>query len=202
MGHSQESKLDTHAKIVAAAAKRFREAGLEGIGVSDLMNEVGLTVGGFYKHFESRGALVAEALNAMHDGWDALFARAQERAQSKPTLFDALVDYYLDPEHRDNPGEGSLFAALSAELARTDQPARAVATRKLQTVLGKLGSVFDGQRAPAARAAAIFTYATLVGAVSLARATNDPELSAEILSTVRKGLKNKLRPAAAGQPKR
>ncbi len=202
MGHSQESKLETHAKIVEAAAKRFRETGLEGIGVADLMKEVGLTVGGFYKHFESRGALVAEAVSAMQGGWDALFARAEERGQAKPALFDALVDNYLDPAHRDNPGEGCLFAALSAELARSEDAARTAATQKLESALGKLTKVFSEQRAPAARAAAIFAYSTLIGAVSLARATNDPALSAEILSTVARGLKARLRPATAGQSKR
>lgn len=202
MGHSQESKLETHAKILNAAAKRFRESGLEGIGVADLMQEVGLTVGGFYKHFASRGALVAEALSAMRNGWDGVFADALERGQSNPALFDALVDSYLSTEHRDHPGDGCLFAALSSELGRADDEARAVATHKLETVLQKLTRVFDDRRAPAARAAAICAYAALVGALSLARSTNDDALSREILSTVGKGLKKAARPARAGHAKR
>jgi TetR/AcrR family transcriptional repressor of nem operon len=137
----------------------------------------------------------------MQNGWDALFERAEQRGQSKPALFDALVDSYLDPAHRDNPGVGCLFAALSADLARSDEPARSEATRKLETLLGKLSTVFEGQRAPPARAAAITSYATLVGAVSLARATNDPALSAEILAAVGKTLKKTLRPEAAPRPR-
>ena len=202
MGHSQDSKLETHEKIVGAAAKRLREAGLTGIGVADLMKEVGLTVGGFYKHFESRGALVAEAVTAMRGGWDAVFARARERGSSKPALFDDLVDGYLAAEHRDNPAEGCLFAALSADLGRSDEEARRAATRRLESVLVELSQVFDEQRAPAARAAAILTYSALVGAVSLARATNDEALSDEILGTVSKGLKKLLRPARAEKGKR
>jgi len=194
MGHSQESKLETHAKILDAAAKRFREAGLGGIGVADLMQEVGLTVGGFYKHFASRGALIAEAVGAMGNGWDSVFATARARGHANPTLFDALVDSYLSLEHRDHPGEGCLFAALSSELGRSEADARTVATNKLETLLGKLSRVFDDRRAPAARAAAIFVYATLVGALSLARSTNDDALSREILVTVGKGLKKTLRP--------
>jgi TetR/AcrR family transcriptional regulator, transcriptional repressor for nem operon len=202
MGHSQDSKLETHAKILAAAAKRFREAGLEGIGVADLMQEVGLTVGGFYKHFTSRGALVAEALSTMQNGWDALFADALERQQASPQLFDALVESYLSPAHRDHPGEGCLFAALSSELGRAEEDTRTEATRKLTIVLDKLTSVFDDRRAPAARAAAIFGYSALVGALSLARATNDEALSREILSTTTKALKNLLRPTRAAHAKR
>jgi len=199
MGHSQESKVETHAKILDAAAKRFREAGLEGIGVADLMKEVGLTVGGFYKHFSSRGALVAEAVDAMRNGWDNVFADAASRGQASPALFDALVDSYLSPEHRDHPGQGCLFAALSSELGRSEDEARSVATRKLQTMLAKLSEVFDDRRAPAARATAILAYCTLVGALSLARATNDAALSREILTTVGKGLKKTFRPGRVGR---
>jgi TetR/AcrR family transcriptional repressor of nem operon len=202
MGHSQDSKLETHAKILATAAKRFREAGLEGIAVADLMQEVGLTVGGFYKHFSSRAALVAEALSTMRTGWDAIFADALEQHQPNPVLFDALVDSYLSQEHRNHPGEGCLFAALSCELGRADEEARSVATRKLATVLEKLTKVFDDRRAPAARAAALFAYSALVGALSLARATNDEALSREILSTTAKALKKELRPARAVHSKR
>jgi len=202
MGHSQESKIETHAKIVAAAAKRIRQAGLEGIGVADLMKEAGLTVGGFYKHFASRGALVAEAVSAMQNGWDPLFAEAQQRGQANAALFDALVDSYVTTEHRDQPAEGCLFAALASELGRSEHEARSAATHKLETVLGKLTRVFDDRRAPAARAAAILAYSALVGAQGLARATNDEALSREILATVGKGLKKLLRPQRLGPAKR
>jgi TetR/AcrR family transcriptional repressor of nem operon len=197
MGHSRESKAETHEKIVQAAAERLREAGLEGIGVADLMKEVGLTVGGFYKHFESRDDLVAEALDAMTNGWDATFADAERRGRGSDALFDALVDGYLDVKHRDHPGQGCLFAALSGDLGRSGDKARGVATRRLERGIDKLATVFDDRRAPAARAAAIFLYSALVGAVSLARATNDEALSREILATVGRVLKKTLRPARA-----
>jgi TetR/AcrR family transcriptional repressor of nem operon len=113
-------------------------------------------------------------------------------------LFDTLIDSYLAPEHRDHPAEGCLFASLSGELGRSEREARGAATRKLETVLAKLSRVFDDRRAPAARSAAILTYAALVGALSLARATNDEALSDEILSTVAKGLKKLVRPVRAG----
>ena len=195
MGHSQQSKRDTYAKIVGTAARRLRERGLAGIGVADLMADAGLTVGGFYKHFASRSELVAQAITAMENGWDTVFANAKASGQRTPQLFDALVDSYLSLEHRDHPAEGGcLFAALSTEIGRSDDEVRAAATRKLETALAKLAAVFDDRRAPAARAAAILTYAALVGAISLARTTNDADLSREILSAVARGLKNMLRP--------
>jgi len=69
MGHSKAEKAETHKRIVKIASKRFREDGLSGVGISELMKEAGLTVGGFYKHFESRDDLVAEALSSAFGGW-------------------------------------------------------------------------------------------------------------------------------------
>lgn len=197
MGHSQQSKRETHERIVATAAKRLRERGLAGIGVAELMEDAGLTVGGFYKHFRSRGELVARAIEAMGNGWAVVFANAEERGQGKAQLFDALVDSYLAIEHRDHPEDGCLFAALSSEIGRSEPEVRAVASGRMEAMLAKLATVFDDRRAPAARAAAIVTYATLLGAVSLARATNDEALSEEILTTVGKALKRLVRPGAA-----
>ena len=78
MGHSQADKAQTHERIVAIASRRFRERGLEGIGVADVMKEAGLTVGGFYKHFDSREALVVEALAASFGTWQGQIG-AQDR---------------------------------------------------------------------------------------------------------------------------
>src|ERR1700758_4522877 len=64
MGHSQSEKKSNHERIVRTAAKRLREKGLEAVAIADVMKEVGLTVGGFYKHFDSRDDLVVEALRA------------------------------------------------------------------------------------------------------------------------------------------
>jgi TetR/AcrR family transcriptional repressor of nem operon len=193
MGHSRESKAETHDKIVQTAARRFREAGLQGIGIADLMKEVGLTVGGFYKHFASRDDLVAEAVEAADNTWDSMIAKAIEKETPNDDLHDQLVGRYLDVAHRDAPGNGCVFGALAGDLARSGPRARDVATTRLEHALAHLTSVFRDRRAPAARAAAIVLYCTLVGAVSLARATNDDALSREILTTVGKALK-KARP--------
>jgi TetR/AcrR family transcriptional repressor of nem operon len=69
MGHSKAEKAETHKRIVKIASKRFREDGLAGVGISELMKEAGLTVGGFYKHFNSRDDLVAEAISSAFGGW-------------------------------------------------------------------------------------------------------------------------------------
>jgi TetR/AcrR family transcriptional regulator, transcriptional repressor for nem operon len=198
MGYSRESKAETHEKIVESAARRLREEGLDGIGIADLMKEAGLTVGGFYKHFDTRDDLVAEALDAMGSSvWEAAVTGPDGGERRGDALFDSLIDAYLDVRHRDEPGDGCLFAALSADLGRSGKKVRGAATRKLEMALRLLGELF-GERRPAARAKAIFLYSALIGAMSLARATSDEKLSAEILTTVGKLLKKTLRPGSSG----
>ena len=118
MGYSKAQKARTHKRIVAIASKRFREKGLAGFGIAELMKEAGLTVGGFYKHFESRDNLVSEAVNSAFGGWK----RRVDAAKSigPPVSYEKLIDDYLNEVHRDNPGTGCAFSALAPEIARSD----------------------------------------------------------------------------------
>src|SRR3981189_2330760 len=102
MGHSRADKNKTHKRIVKIAARRFREDGLAGVGIAELMKEAGLTVGGFYKHFDSRDDLVAEAVSSAFGGWD----RRMDAAASggAPVSYAKLIDDYLNEAHRDDPG--------------------------------------------------------------------------------------------------
>src|SRR5260370_1717745 len=97
MGHSKAEKAKTHKRIVAIASKRFREEGLVGVGIADLMKEAGLTVGGFYKHFDSRDDLVAEAVGSALGSWK----RQVDAAASggPPAPYQALVDDYFSAPH-------------------------------------------------------------------------------------------------------
>src|ERR1700757_3811983 len=104
MRHSKAEKTKTHQRIVAIASKRFREEGLVGIGIADLMKEAGLTVGGFYKHFNSRDALVAEAVGLALELWKNQLDAAA--SGGPPVTYDSLVDQYLSDAHRDHPGVG------------------------------------------------------------------------------------------------
>ena len=96
MGHSQAEKVESHDRIVQVAATRFRESGVSGIGVADLMRDAGLTHGGFYRHFASRDELVVEAVErALQEGARALDAVAS----ISKTPLAAVVDAYLSPAH-------------------------------------------------------------------------------------------------------
>jgi TetR/AcrR family transcriptional repressor of nem operon len=91
-------------RIVALASNRFREKGLEGIGIAELMKQAGITVGGFYKHFGSRDDLVAQALGSAVGPWKGLMDAAA--SGGPPVTYDSLVDAYLSETHRNHPGTG------------------------------------------------------------------------------------------------
>jgi TetR/AcrR family transcriptional regulator, transcriptional repressor for nem operon len=152
------------------------------------MKEAGLTVGGFYKHFDSRDDLVAEALNSAFGDWQ----RRVDAAASggPPVSFAELIDDYLSDVHRKNPGKGCAFSALAPEIARSDKRTRALSSEQFRNDLELLVGLLPGKDKRAARSRAVVTFSALVGAMSLARAVSDESLSREILKTVAELLKN------------
>src|ERR1700722_11646948 len=124
MGYSKSDKRATHARIVKVAAKRFRERGLGGIGVAEVMKEAGVTVGGFYKHFESRDELVVEALATAFIDLDVWEEHTEGLSQ--------LLQNYLTEAHRDAPGTGCAMGALLGEMTRGSKSARAVYTARVK----------------------------------------------------------------------
>jgi len=188
MGHSKAQKAKTHERIVKLASKRFREEGLAGIGIAELMKEAGLTVGGFYKHFDSRDHLVAEAVNSAFGGWKRRVEAAKSRAS--PVSYEKLIDEYLNKAHRDNPGTGCAFSALAPEIARSDRRTRALTSEQVRNDIQLIAALHPSKDQHTTRSRAILTFSALVGAMSLARAVSDEALSREILNTVAEVLKD------------
>jgi TetR/AcrR family transcriptional regulator, transcriptional repressor for nem operon len=182
VGYSQAQKEKTHKRIVAIASKRFREKGLEGFGIAELMKEAGLTVGG------SRDELVVEALSDAFGVWQ----RQKEAAESSghPLSFEKLIDDYVSDVHRKNPGAGCAFSALAPEIARSDKRTRALTSDQVKADLELIAGLLPGKDKRKARSRAILTFSALVGAMSLARAVSDEALSHEILKTVADLLKH------------
>jgi TetR/AcrR family transcriptional regulator, transcriptional repressor for nem operon len=167
MGHSKVQKARTHKRIVAIASKRFREKGLAGFGIAELMKEAGLTVGGFYKHFDSRDELVAEAVSSAFGDWQR---RVDSAATGGPSVsLSELIDDYLSDVHRKNPGTGCAFSALAPEIARSDKRTRALTSQQVQNDLESIVGLLPGKDRRAARLRAILTFSALVGAMALAR---------------------------------
>ena len=147
MGYSKAQKAKTHERIVKLASKRFREEGLVGIGIAQLMKEAGLTVGGFYKHFNSRDDLVAEAVKSAFGGWKRRVDAA--KSSGPPVSHEKLIDDYLNEAHRDNPGTGCAFSALAPEIARSDKRTRALTSEQVRNDIQLIAAVLRKNHSPA-----------------------------------------------------
>ena len=190
MGHSRANKRQHHEQIVGVAASRFREDGIDRVGVADLMHDAGLTHGGFYRHFESRDELVAEAVErALHDGGQAMAAVAE----SPHDPLAAVIDAYLSVTHRDGLGTSCAVTTLAADVARSNPRARAAYTSQVGVYIEMLVRLLPPGPTDRRRATAITALSTLVGAVSMARAVDDEALSREILASAALELKAQLR---------
>jgi TetR/AcrR family transcriptional repressor of nem operon len=187
MRYSKEHKLETHARIVKKASVRLREKGAHGIGVADLMKDAGLTHGGFYAHFDSREALVIEAfayaMDRSTDRWRQLAGQAEPEQR-----LATIVDVYLSPQHRDNPGHGCAVPALSAEIARESPKTRKAFAAKLDQMIEMISEQFPGSPGKEARKQAMAALATMMGTIVMARVAGNGELSEELLSAGREAV--------------
>lgn len=193
MGHSKAEKAESHDRIVRIASSRFREIGVDGIGVADLMKEAGLTHGGFYRHFASRDELVAEAVErALHDGSKGAFDAVEKSKLSKQALLFALIDWYLGSTHRDDLATSCAVTSMAGDVARSNERARNAYTRQVAAYLELFARLMENEKPRARRAKAIAIWSAMVGALSMARAVNDEQLSKEILKTAADGIKASL----------
>jgi TetR/AcrR family transcriptional repressor of nem operon len=184
MRYSREHKLETHARIVKKASVRIRERGAHGIGVADLMKDAGLTHGGFYAHFDSREALVIEAFAYAMDRSTERWRKLAETTPPEKRMA-TIVESYLTPLHRDDPGHGCAVTALGAEIARESPKTRKAFAAKLEQMVDMLAEQMPDVPRKAARKQALATLSTMVGTLVLARIAGSGELSDEILGAGR-----------------
>ncbi|WP_287917205.1 TetR/AcrR family transcriptional regulator [Comamonas sp.] len=197
---SKTQAAENRAGIVDAAARLYREKGLDGVGVAEITRDAGLTHGGLYRHFESKDALAREACLRAFE-WtitplDALehtgCATADTDTPADITTADhfrALVHGYLSTSHRDQPGQGCPAAALATDAARAGPAMSEVFAQGVERNIQRFMRVIEGENTER-RAQTISTLSSMVGALVLARATaaGNPELSEEILQTLREQL--------------
>jgi TetR/AcrR family transcriptional repressor of nem operon len=183
---SREKAAANRERIIDAAGALFRTKGFGGIGVADIMKAADLTHGGFYGHFASKDDLVAQAsrraMTRAAVKWRAVAAGAPNHP------YTALLNHYLSPRHRDDPGKGCVFAALSADAARSGAAVRKAFADGLEPLIDILAKALPKPSKTVRRRRAIATMAQFVGALALARAVDDPSLSDEILDAARREL--------------
>ena len=184
MRYSREHKLETHARIVKKASERLREKGAHGVGVADLMKEAGLTHGGFYAHFDSREALVIEAFAYAMDRSTERWRKLAEATPPEKRLA-TIVNSYLTPTHRDDPGHGCAVPTLGAEIARESPRTRKAFAAKLEQMVDMLAGQTPDVPRKAARKQAMAAIATMMGTLVLARIAGNGEFSDEILGAGR-----------------
>jgi TetR/AcrR family transcriptional repressor of nem operon len=169
---------------VKKASVRLREKGAHGIGVADLMKEAGLTHGGFYAHFDSREALVIEAFAyAMDRGTERWRKIAEQTPPDKRLAI--IVESYLTPVHRDDPGHGCAIPTLGAEIARESPKTRKAFAAKLDQMVEMIADQIPEVPRKAARKQAISVVATMMGTLVLSRVAGHGEFSDEILAAGR-----------------
>lgn len=170
------AKDATHERIVNVAARAIRRSGYDGTSVADIMNEAGLTHGSFYAHFVSREAMLAEAAGmACAESAATIGALAAEAPPD--AALSSLLGGYLSREHLAHTEVGCPLAALGSETPRQAAGVRRVATRHVKEMIDMLARQSPDWGQPAAHDRALVTLATMVGALMLARAVDEPALS-------------------------
>jgi len=170
------SKEATHDRIVEAAARAIRRSGYNGTGVADIMKDAGLTHGGFYAHFASREAMLAEA--ADRAGGDSVAMMERIAAITPPAqVLSAMMQAYLSKAHVEGIETGCATAALGSEMPRQVPEVRRAATRRIKEMIDLVARQSPDWGQPGAHERALFTVATMVGTLVLARAVDDPKLS-------------------------
>jgi TetR/AcrR family transcriptional repressor of nem operon len=178
----------TRERLVETAARDFRAQGVAGTSIPSLMEHVGLTHGAFYAHFDSKEALVAEAyVRGLRETVDRLLRRAEAAPLGQG--LQAVIERYLSPEHRDDPANGCVLPALASEVRREPAPVRHAFTNAFKEYIERLTPLLAAHEpdADAKRRAndELILASGLAGAVLLARAVDDPELSDRILTSCR-----------------
>jgi TetR/AcrR family transcriptional repressor of nem operon len=180
MGYSQAQKAESRQRVLENASRQIRENGIEALGVADCMRSAGLTHGAFYGHFASRDALIVEALEyALTQSRARIDARDNDAGKRSETPLQSIAEAFLDERHVNDPGTGCALCALAGEARHANADVRALLTRYLNELTARVAkaALRGGEKS------ALGIVATIVGAITLARAVDDDELAKSVLSS-------------------
>lgn len=185
MRYPAEQKAETHERIIDAAARSFREHGSEGQGVARLMKDVGMTHGGFYRHFESKEDLLVDAITrGFKETADGMIEAAAKAPQGEQLR--TIIERYLSLEHLEDPGGGCVLSTLAAEIARQRPTVRARINAAMKSYRERLLRFLPGKDDAEKRRQFIVLFPAMAGVLMTARAMTDPAARKEILSVARR----------------
>lgn len=183
MRYPPDHKARTRRRIVNAASNTFRREGMGKAAVAKVMKRAGLTHGGFYAHFRGKDALAAEVFAEGFQALEQLKKVVEEWHEARRE--QPLIRVYLSAWHRDHPGEGCLLPSLAGEIAREPKNIRRAFTQAFERYVSELGRMAFGPDTPPDDPRTLALVSGLIGALSLARAVDDPKLSDRILRDCR-----------------
>ncbi len=189
---SKEQAAQNRQQILTAAARLLRERGIHATGVDAITTEAGLTHGSLYSQFGSKEAIVTEAIRAAMTRSKYLWQKAAAQ-KPKGEAFCNIVDRYLSTEHRDSHGQGCVVAALGADIARQSPSIREAFTKELVDGIKFLAELTPGTDPAQRYDSALAAFTNMVGALILARAVNDENLSERILHTTAKQVTQRIK---------
>jgi len=184
MRYPAEQKAETHRKIVATAARSFRERGSDANGIGQVMKELGLTKGGFYRHFESKDDLYAAAVaRAFEELGNRLVAVAE--GASKGSELRAMIDDYLSPKHLNAPGTGCPLAALAPEIARQPLKIRKRINQSMLAFRDRMLPYISGHTVEERQGRFFVLFPGMAGILVAARVIVDPRGRERMLAAAR-----------------
>ncbi|EDT41832.1 TetR/AcrR family transcriptional regulator [Burkholderia ambifaria] len=182
MKRSKADTAATRARVVEVAAQTFARNGIRATGVAEIMAAAGLTHGAFYRHFESKEQLVAEACAVT---LESLVGSAESVAGQEQGRFLSHLESFLTSDCNDGGLAGCPFVAMGSELARADAETRRIATEGFCNLVDLIATRYSHMSGESARAAAIYTLTTMIGAVTMSRIVDDSALSNQIIETAK-----------------
>jgi TetR/AcrR family transcriptional repressor of nem operon len=195
MRYSETHKSETRAKLLKIAGKALREKGPDKLAVAEVMQAAGLTHGGFYAHFKSKDALLAEALESVFAYSKEKYRRLTEGLPPRHALA-TFIDFYVSPAHRDDPTRGCPIVMLNSELPRQSKKFRSVFDGGVRRLAATLAEMIRDAGIDAANdngeTLAASLLSAMAGAVAVSRAVSDKRLSDEMLEAARAGIKARL----------
>jgi TetR/AcrR family transcriptional regulator, transcriptional repressor for nem operon len=197
---SRTQAAENRQTVINAASRLFREHGFDGIGLKDLMEGAGLTQGAFYKQFASKEDLAAQASRRALESASRRWSAAAEANPKDP--LGAVIAFYLSPEHREERMDGCPIVALGSDAARESSDVKASFEAGIKAhleVLGRMVAEMNGN-APKSKAMAILS--TMVGALTLSRVVNDPDLARAFLDAAAQQVREAVAARKDDRPRR